>query len=59
MIYQKKHMATYYNKATNQTYKINGVESLDKAWSLYKFVCARNGWNPETFCMDVRVSFVA
>lgn len=50
-------MATYTNKQTNETYTLNGVKSLKKAWSLSKFVCEKNNWNHETFCLDVTVKF--
>ena len=50
-------MATYTNKATNETYRLTGVKNLKQAWSLAKFVANRNGWNSEMFCNDVKVTF--
>ena len=50
-------MATYTNKATNETYRLAGVKSLKQAWSLAEFVANRNGWNIEMFCTDVKVRF--
>jgi hypothetical protein len=52
-------MATYTNKATGETYKLNGVNSLEQAWNLAEFVCRRNNWNLSMFCFDVNVKYEA
>ena len=50
-------MAQYYNNATGETYKLNGVSSLKQAWDLAEFVCSRNNWNISMFCHDVKVKY--
>lgn len=52
-------MATYFNKATGETYRLAGVVSLEQAWSLAGFVAGRNGWNISMFSHDVTVKFTA
>lgn len=49
-------IATYKNKQTGEEYKLGGVNSLAKAWSLSKFVSKRMNWNEEMFAEDVTVS---
>ena len=48
--------ATYTNRATNETYQLGGVKNIGQAWTLYKTVCDRMNWNPETFALDVKVT---
>jgi len=48
-------MATYTNKATNETYRIGGVKNLAQAWNLAEFVCHRMNWNLSMFSYDVKV----
>jgi hypothetical protein len=52
-------MATYFNKATGETYTLKGVNSLKQAWNMAEFVCKRNDWNLSMFCNDVRVKYEA
>ena len=48
--------AVYYNKITGETCTLAGISDLKKAWSVYKTVCQRTGWNPKTFNDDVKVT---
>ena len=48
-------MATFTNIALNETYELSGINCLEKAWNMSKFVCARMGWNHSMFCNDVTV----
>lgn len=48
-------IATYYNKATNETYKLAGIQNVQQAYDVYEFVCRRNNWNPSMFTHDVSV----
>lgn len=50
--------AIYTNKATKESYTLAGVESIQKAYDMYKFACSRNGWNPAAFTKDVNVKVV-
>lgn len=52
------HTAVYYNRATEETYKIRGVRDLEQAWNLAEFVCNRNNWNLSMFCHDVQVKLI-
>lgn len=50
--------AIYKNKATKESYTLAGVESIQKAYDMYNFVCRRNDWNPDAFTKDVNVKVV-
>lgn len=50
-------MATYFNKATRETYTLRGITSLKQAWNMAEFVCERNNWNLSMFSYDVVVKF--
>jgi len=48
--------ATYHNKATNETYKLSGLDSLEHAWKMSEVAAKRNNWNHEMFSHDVKVT---
>jgi len=48
--------AVYYNKMTEETYELGGVNDIQHAWNMAQFVCNRTGWNYNMFHEDVKVS---
>ena len=50
--------AKYTNRQTNEVYIIGGISDLGQAWGISLLVCDRNGWNSDTFAMDVKVELI-
>lgn len=47
--------AIYTNKATNEIYRLGGINNIGQAWALASVACNRMNWNLDMFSDDVKI----